>query len=174
MPRTRMMPTMEERIVGSSLEPRRDHDFDALFRGESPGVYRTLYAYTGGRADVAEEAVAEAFARALAHASTIRDPLPWIYRTAFRLANEELRRGSRQGDSAAIDAEIPPPELQGVIEAIRHLSANQRAAIVLRHVLDLDMGEVASRMGIATPTVRVHLHRGRKQLRRLLGDEEAD
>jgi RNA polymerase sigma-70 factor (ECF subfamily) len=164
---------MEDRIAESSEVPRRDHDFDALFRDESPGVYRTLYAYTGGRADVAEDAVAEAFARALAHASTIRDPVPWIYRTAFRLANEELRRGSRQGNQAA-DAEVPPAELEGVIEAIRQLSVNQRAAIVLRHVADLDVGEVASRMGIATPTVRVHLHRGRQRLRRLLRDEEAD
>jgi hypothetical protein len=39
-------------------------DLDALFRSEGDGVYRTLYAFTGGRSDVAEEATAEAFARA--------------------------------------------------------------------------------------------------------------
>jgi DNA-directed RNA polymerase specialized sigma24 family protein len=169
-----MMPTMEDRIAQSSVEPRRDHDFDALFRDESAGVYRTLYAYTGGRSDIAEEAVAEAFARALAHASTIREPLPWIYRTAFRLANEELRRGFRRRDAVAFDPDVPGPELDGVMDAIRQLSANQRAAIVLRHLLDLDVGEVAARMGIAAPTVRVHLHRGRQRLRRLLGDEEVN
>ncbi len=73
------------------------HDFDALFREAGSGVFRTLYAYTGGRRDIAEEAMAEAFARALARSGTIRDPVAWIYRTAFRLANEELRAERRRG-----------------------------------------------------------------------------
>jgi hypothetical protein len=38
------------------------HDFDALFRDAGSGVFRTMYAYTGGRRDIAEEAMAEAFA----------------------------------------------------------------------------------------------------------------
>ena len=32
--------------------------------------------------------------------------------------------------------------------------------------------EVGDLLGIAAPTVRVHLHRGRKRLRALLGTEE--
>ena len=117
--------------------------------------------------------MAEAFARAIARTGTIRDPVAWIYRTAFRLANEELRTERRRGP-APTDAETAPPELGGLIEALRRLSPNQRAAIVLRHVLDLDISEVAHRMGTAQPTVRVHLHRGRKRLRELLGAEEVD
>jgi RNA polymerase sigma-70 factor (ECF subfamily) len=147
------------------------HDFDALFREAGAGVFRTLYAYTGGRRDVAEEAMAEAFARALARSGTIRDPVAWIYRTAFRLANEELR-AERRRRAEPTEVEALPPELTGLIDALRKLSPNQRAAIALRHVLDLDVAEVARRMGIAAPTVRVHLHRGRKRLRELLGDEE--
>ena len=148
------------------------HDFDALFREAGGGVFRTLYAYTGGRRDVAEEAMAEAFARALARAGTIRDPVAWIYRTAFRLANEELRAERRR--RPAPETESPPPELTGLVEALRSLSPNQRAAIVMRHVLDLDVAEIAHRMGTAAPTVRVHLHRARKRLRELLGSEEVD
>lgn len=149
------------------------HDFDALFREAGSGVFRTLYAYTGGRRDIAEEAMAEAFARALARSGTIRDPIAWIYRTAFRLANDELRAERRRGPAPA-DVEAPPPELSGLMQALRKLSPNQRAAIVMRHVLDLDVAEIARRMGTASPTVRVHLHRGRKRLRDLLGYEEVD
>jgi RNA polymerase sigma-70 factor (ECF subfamily) len=149
------------------------HDFDALFREAGSGVFRTLYAYTAGRRDIAEEAMAEAFARALARSGTIRDPIAWIYRTAFRLANDELRAERRRGP-APTDTGTAPPELGGLIEALRSLSPNQRAAIVLRHVLDLDISEVAHRMGTARSTVRVHLHRGRKRLRELLGAEEVD
>jgi RNA polymerase sigma-70 factor (ECF subfamily) len=160
------VPLTEERTTEA-------HDFDALFREAGSGVFRTLYAYTGGRRDIAEEAMAEAFARALARSGTIRDPVAWIYRTAFRLANDELRSERRRGP-APTDAEAPPPELGGLIDALRRLSPNQRAAIVLRHVLDLDASEVARRMGTAVPTVRVHIHRGRKRLRELLGAEEVD
>jgi RNA polymerase sigma-70 factor, ECF subfamily len=147
-------------------------DLDALFRAEGDGVYRTLYAFTAGRSDVAEEATAEAFARAVAQRDALRDPLAWIYRVAFRVAIDELRRDRRRG--ASIEKPVAPPELIGVVDALRRLSPNQRAAIVLRHVLDLDVAEVARRMGIATPTVRVHLHRGRARLRELLGTEEVD
>jgi RNA polymerase sigma-70 factor (ECF subfamily) len=160
------VPLAEERTT----EP---HDFDALFREAASGVFRTLYAYTGGRRDIAEEATAEAFARAMGRSRAIRDPIAWIYRTAFRLANDELRAERRRGPAPA-DMQLPPPELSGLIDALRRLSPNQRAAIVLRHVLDLDISEVAQRMGTAAPTVRVHIHRGRKRLRELLGSEEVD
>jgi DNA-directed RNA polymerase specialized sigma24 family protein len=147
-------------------------DLDALFRAEGDGVYRTLYAFTGGRADIAEDATAEAFARAVATRDTLKDPLAWIYRVAFRVAIDELRRDRRR--AAAVEVSSPPPELVGVTEALRQLAPNQRAAIVLRHVMDLDIAEIADRMGIAKPTVRVHLHRGRARLRELLGTEEVD
>jgi RNA polymerase sigma-70 factor, ECF subfamily len=149
-------------------EVRGQHDFELLFRRDGPGVWRTIYAFTGGRRDVAEEAVAEAFARAIAHASGIRDPLPWIYRTAFRLAAEELRR-ERRGSAQAPDASVDPPEIGGLMRALRQLSPNQRGAIVLRFEEGFSVEEVAQRMGVSSPTVRVHIHRGRKRLREILG-----
>ncbi len=161
-------------LVGEEVRiaAETEHDFDRLFREEGPGVWRTIYAFTGGRRDLAEEAVAEAFARAIAHASSIRDPLRWIYRVAFRVAREELRRECGRGPQA--ETVQAPPELNSLMQALRELSPNQRAAIVLRHVADLDVGEVARRMGIAAPTVRVHLHRGRNRLRQLLGADDVD
>lgn len=162
---------MEERL--GTERTGAAHDLGRLFSEEGPGVWRTMYAFTGGRRDVAEEAVAEAFARALAHASGIRDPLAWIYRTAFRLAADELRRERRRPELVA-DAFSDAPEVSEVIGALRMLSPNQRAAVVLRYVADLPVEDVARRMGIAQPTVRVHLHRGRNRLRELLGAEEVD
>jgi RNA polymerase sigma-70 factor (ECF subfamily) len=162
-----MMVTVEE----VRIEPTVGHDFDRLFREEGPGVWRTIYAFTGGRRDVAEEAVAESFARAIAHAQAIRDPLRWIYRVAFRVAREEMQRGR---GVAEVHTVLAPAELTGLMEALRRLSPNQRAAVVLRYVVDLDIAEIAGRMGIAQPTVRVHLHRGRNRLRELLGAEEVE
>ena len=150
------------------------HDFDALFRERASEVYRTLYAFTAGRRAVAEEATAEAFARAVAHEKRIRDPLAWIYRTAFRVAAAELRRERREPAEPETLAGDAAPGLARLVDALRELSPNQRAAVVLRYEADLPVDEVARRMGINAATVRVHLHRGRARLRELLGAEETD
>ena len=165
------MATMMRRMEDVRAPSEDEHDFDRLFREDGPGVWRTIYAFTGGRRDVAEEAVAEAFARALQHAGGIRDPIAWIYRTAFRIAREEMRRDARHG--AAVDTGAEDAAGTGeLMRALRQLSPNQRAAIVLRYEADLPVDDVARRMGIAAPTVRVHLHRSRTRLRELLGSEE--
>ena len=78
---------------------------------------------------MADEAVAEGFARAIAYTRGIRDPLAWIYRTAFRIVAEEMRRVRRRAE--AVDAAIEPPALGELLTALRRLSPNERAAIVL-------------------------------------------
>jgi DNA-directed RNA polymerase specialized sigma24 family protein len=148
-------------------------DLDGLFRAEGDGLFRTLVAFTGGRVDIAEEATAEAFARAIAQGEALRDPLAWIYRVGFRIAIDEVRREARQ-TTASDEITQLPPELHGVMDALKELSPNQRAAVVLRHVAGLGTDEVAQRMGIARATVRVHLFRARKRLAELLGHEEVD
>ena len=149
------------------------HDFERLYRGAGPGLWRALFAYTGGRRDIATDAVDEAFARALEHTNEIRAPLPWLYRTAFRVALEELRRERRTRHEEATDeATAPEPGLDGVMQAMRRLSANQRAAVFLHYVADLAVKDVAARLGMSSATVRVHLHRGRNRLRELLGDDD--
>jgi DNA-directed RNA polymerase specialized sigma24 family protein len=162
-----------ERVSPNETNAAPAGDLAALFRAERDGLFRTLCAFTGGRTDIAEEATAEAFARAVAQRDTLRDPLAWIYRVAFRVAIDEVRRDTRRTDTTRDEAFLPA-ELVGVMEALRHLSPNQRAAVVLRHVHELDTAEVADRMGISQPTVRVHLFRARKRLAELLGDEEVD
>jgi DNA-directed RNA polymerase specialized sigma24 family protein len=45
---------------------------------------------------------------------------------------------------------------------------------VLHYEADLPIQEVARLMGLAPATVRVHLHRARTRLRRLLAEEELE
>ena len=145
------------------------HDFDALFRESGAGAPDALRlhrrsARRGGGGD------GGGVRRALARSGTIR--IRWrIYRTAFRLANEELRVERRRG-ARTPEVESPPPEL-GVIDALRQLSPNQRAASCSGHVLDLDVSEVARRMGIVPPTVRAPASR-RKRLRDCCEEEVGD
>jgi RNA polymerase sigma-70 factor (ECF subfamily) len=60
------------------------------------------------------------------------------------------------------------------MSALRRLSPNQRAAIVLHYYVDLPVKEIARALGISPATVKVHLFRGRGRLRDLLGGEESD
>jgi RNA polymerase sigma-70 factor (ECF subfamily) len=154
--------------------PRAAVDYEQVFRDAAPGLWRTIYAFAAGRRAVADDAVAEAFARALERAGQIGDPVPWLYRTAFRLAAEDLRRERREPEPEADRAAVPAVGLAALVPALRQLSPAQRAAVVLHYEADLPVREVARRMGTSAGAVKVHLLRGRRRLRELLGDEEAD
>jgi len=148
-------------------------DLGALFEVHASAMYRTILAYTGGRGDVAEEAVGEAFSRAAARSSEPRDPVAWLYRVAFNVANDELRRERRRRDPVEGSVQ-QPPEVSGVLEALRRLPPKERAVMALFYIVDLPVAEVSARLGMAPPTVRVHLTRGRRHLAAILGGDEVD
>jgi RNA polymerase sigma-70 factor (ECF subfamily) len=150
------------------------HDYAALFGAESGRLYRSLYAYTGGRRDIAEDATVEAFARAISEGDRVRDPVRWLYRTAFRLAAAELKEDRTRGQRR--DEPVDPPSLphSEVLDAIRGLSDQQRSAVVMYYLAHLPVQEVARCMGVSASSVKVHLFRARRRLRELLGDEEVE
>ena len=134
-------------------------------------IWRSVYAYAGGRRDVADDAVAEAFARAMTRSETVRDPVAYLYRVAFRIASSDLKQADRQGelaDRAVTDADAAPD----LIVALRQLTPSQRAAVYLHHRADLPVREVAQIMGTSGAAVRVHLSRGRRRLAELLKDAD--
>ena len=140
-------------------------------------LWRALLAWSGSP-DVADEAAAEAFAQALRRGAAIDDVEAWVWRAAFRIAGGELaRRGA-----AGLTASVPDlgqddgwaPSLEGeLLDALRSLSAQQRACVVLRDVGGLSVGEVAAALGTSPGTVRVQHLAGRRRLRRTLGDSDA-
>ena len=67
---------------------------EALYRAQGDRIYRAVWAFSQD-ADLASDAVAEAFAQALARGSAIRSPAAWIWRTAFRIAGGMLQQRSR-------------------------------------------------------------------------------
>jgi RNA polymerase sigma-70 factor (ECF subfamily) len=158
---------------GSSVRGvREDRDYETLYRESAPALWRALYGFTGGRRQIAEDALAEAFARAIERDRGIRQPLPYLYRTAFRLASAELQRERRRGGNPTDLVAIEAPDLVDLIRALETLPTNQRAAVILHDEEGYSAHEVAQLLGISAATVRVHLHRGRKRLRESLGSEE--
>jgi RNA polymerase sigma-70 factor (ECF subfamily) len=138
-------------------------------------LYRTLLGYSGSRA-VAEDALAEAFAQALAHPEGIRDLGAWVWRSAFRIAAGELQVRSKEV-YGELDGPQPPTftePLDHLLRALQSISAKQRMAVVLHDYADLPNDEIARLMGIARATVYVHLSQGRKRLRAILEESDED
>ena len=150
------------------------HDYDAIWRQSGATLWRAVYAYSGGRRDVADDAVAEAFARVMARDADVRDPLAYIYRVAFRVASAELARSGKEVAEVPEIAVVDPTQngLPDLLRALKELSPAQRAAVYLHYRADMPVREVADLMGTSSAAVKVHLMRGRRRLAALLGQDD--
>jgi RNA polymerase sigma-70 factor, ECF subfamily len=145
-----------------------------VYRAEATKMWRALVGYTGDP-DVASDAVAEAFTRALRDQASVRDLTAWIWRVAFRLAAADLRSARRTTGLAEADSTIcgPNAAVPDLVRALRGLSPKQRLAVVLHDYADRPTDEVAEVLGSSRATVRVHLSQGRRRLRELLEERDA-
>lgn len=150
-----------------------DVGFGELYAQVGPRLWRAILAYTGGRRDLTDDVVAEAFARTLEHEGSVRRRDAYVYRIAFRLAAQELRRPVTTDDVPERPSWDDPGMVE-LLDAFSHLSPGQRAAVYLRYGADLPVAEVARLMGTSSGTVRIHLLRGRRSLTALLGDDDDD
>jgi RNA polymerase sigma-70 factor, ECF subfamily len=130
-----------------------------------------LYAMTGDLAE-AQDAVQEAFTRAWARRGKIdreRTPEAWIRVTAWRIASSRWRR-ARNGDrlmALAATPELvagPSPDHVAFVEALRRIPPEQRRALVLYHLCDLTVDQIAAETGARVSAVKARLARGRAAL----------
>jgi RNA polymerase sigma-70 factor (ECF subfamily) len=152
------------------------NDFAEFFADTRDSVYRTLLAATGDR-DAAEDAMAEAYARAYTRWSTVGShprPIAWILRTALNAHRSRWRRRRRE----VLAADLPEPPTwehveyrdtdSAVRQAVWSLPTRQREVVAMRLVADLSAEQTAGLLGLSPATVHVHLHRALETLRRLL------
>lgn len=146
-------------------------EVELVYRAEARKMWRALVGFTGDR-EIADDAVAEAFARAIRDASSIRDLRAWTWAVAFRIASAELHERSfpldTQGHTEGLSDSVPE-----LVRALRLLPTNQRLSLVLHDYADRPTPEVASILGCSRATVHVHLSRGRRRLRELLEVRDA-
>lgn len=155
-------------------------DFADFFRARRDVAYRTVFVAVGDRAG-AEDAVAEAFARAYQHWASVRvhpHPTAWVIRTALNVSRSWWRRRRRE----FLTAEGPEPGARPMPEhvlddaltaAVLTLSRRQREVVALRILADLDAEQTGRLLGITPATVHVHLHRALAALRGALGEQAA-
>ena len=154
-------------------------EFAEFYRASKDSCLKAVTAVAGDR-HLAEELVAEAFARAWTSWGKVRrhaTPRGWVVRTALNAGVSWWRRRREvplaDYDTAApadMSADVDP----ALIAALRRLPTRQREVLALRIFLDLDTETTAKVLGIAPGTVMAHLSRAVAALRRDLRPEKTD
>jgi RNA polymerase sigma-70 factor (ECF subfamily) len=148
-------------------------DFAAFYGASKDAVFRALLAVAGDR-HTAEDAVAEAYSRALARwRSVARHPNPtaWVIRTALNAHRSWWRRLVRERlgpvpEAPAVTGAADGATLSGQLRAaVQTLPRRQREVLALRLLADLSAEQTAQLLGIGVATVHVHLHRALATLR---------
>jgi RNA polymerase sigma-70 factor (ECF subfamily) len=152
--------------------------FDEFYGATGRRVVAQVYAMIGDLAE-AEDAVQEAYSRAWQRwdaVSDYTDPAAWVRVVAYRIAVSNWRRARRR--LAAYHRNGPPPDTGelgpdtvALVDALRQLPAVQRRAIVLHHLVDMSVREVADETGSTESAVKARLMRGRQALAEILGDD---
>ncbi|MCO6003891.1 RNA polymerase sigma factor [Actinoallomurus purpureus] len=173
--------------IVAALTEDLDTGFVALFDGYRNVVFSAALRLCGRWAD-AEDLTAEAFLRAyraLAGYEPQRiatlQPRPWLMTILANLWRNTARSAARHPPPApleqapeAVDPAEPTEQVAERSETGRELAAllgelteDQRLAVVLRHVADLPIAEIATALGVPEGTVKSHISRGLKRLRLL-------
>jgi RNA polymerase sigma-70 factor (ECF subfamily) len=164
-----------EADVGRDLPGSEDDDagrrLERVYREHGERLWRAVLLASRSR-EVADDAIAEAFAQALRRGRELRDPAAWVWRVAFRLAAGELKeRGRVQTFEEEPVSGMPEPFVD-LWRALAKLPLKQRASVVLADYAGWSHREIAKALGSSVSAVGVHVHRARKRLRDLLEDDD--
>ena len=168
---------------GSQDAPTHDDDFEDVFRTHHDRLVR-LAGLLCGNATVAEDAVAEVFARLYRRwqPGTIEDVDAYLRRAVVNEIGGEFRRRARRGRrvippnvTTATSAEDAVTERDRMWEAMLRLPARQRAVLVLRYFDDASEARVAAILEVPLGTVKSTTARGLDGLRHILeGNDDGD
>jgi RNA polymerase sigma factor (sigma-70 family) len=152
-------------------------DFVDFYLEARDGCLRAVMA-TAGNPEVAEDLVADAFAKAWSSWPKVsRHPSPsaWVVRVALNAGVSRWRKQRWERALGDHDSVTPGVQSEAVdvalLMAVRRLPQRQREVIALRVFLDLDTEATAGALGIAPGTVTAHLARATATLRGELTDE---
>jgi DNA-directed RNA polymerase specialized sigma24 family protein len=145
---------------------------EAVFRSVHARLWRSLLLFTGD-AELASDAVAEAFAQVLRRGAAVDDVEAWVWRSAYRIAGGLVATRSGSTNLETVDGSIlPPGSLAEFMGLLADLSPQQRACVALRYVGEYTSPEIGELLGTNASTVRVHLNRAHATLRQTIREAE--
>jgi RNA polymerase sigma-70 factor (sigma-E family) len=160
----------------------RDEEFSAFVRTRRTGLVRSACLLTAGDTHLAEDLVQTALARLYVAWPRVRrsgSEIAYVRRILVNAHTDEVRRPGRRRERHV--SELPetiepmPPETlpDGLIgadvrAALAELPPRMRAAVVLRHWLDLSVEETAELLNCSAGTVKSQTAKATARLRDLL------
>lgn len=160
--------------------------YNGLVQRYQRQVYNLAYRMLGNAED-AGDLVQDTFLRAYGALTSFRQDasfLTWLYKIASNLCIDQLRSRKakstlslevelEEGREPAADIRSTCPEeaavrgsVQEVVQrAILNLPEKYRAVVVMRHLNDMSVDEIARVLELPTGTVKTHLFRAREMLR---------
>ncbi|MCB1187535.1 RNA polymerase sigma factor [bacterium] len=149
-----------------------------------------LALYLCGRREDAEDLLAETVAGAIRNFDKLRDVSKfkgWFMKSMRNLHIDHIRRSKRQMDVADFGGDVMVwerlgryPQIEGpqrsaearqIFRAIDMLPESLRTPLVLNALEGLDIREIGDVMGLGQSAVKVRIHRARKKLMELLGED---
>jgi RNA polymerase sigma-70 factor (ECF subfamily) len=168
--------TEERRMTSRAVERAKRGDRDAheyLYVRYADNVYGYVCSIVRDEHE-AEDVTQQVFAkllRILPKYEERRTPfLAWVLTVARNVALDQIRQRRAMpcaeiGEHADGIHETDPCEALALRDAIGGLPDDQREVVVLRHVVGMSPGEIATRLGRSEPSVHGLHHRGRGALR---------
>jgi len=161
--------------------PTETPTFAATFVAEYQTMVALAAAVSGDRIH-AEDLAQEAMVRLEKHWDRVQyfdKPGAWLRRVTINLALSQRRKKTRE-IKALLKLDKPEPHQLEVNDRdeevwahVARLPKMQRAVISLQYLEDLKPVEIAEILEVEPATVRVHQHRARQQLRKILGSRQA-
>jgi RNA polymerase sigma-70 factor (sigma-E family) len=161
--------------------------FDEFVRAEMSTLARFTGALTGDRY-LAEDVLSDALvkvARRWRRISSLDDPVAYVRRVVVTTYLDDRRKAQRRRTAPTDDIAVLDRSADAVrdtadivadrTEVARLLAAlppQQKAAVVLRYLMDETDEQIADALGCSTGTVRSHLSRARATLRLVAADGE--
>jgi RNA polymerase sigma-70 factor (ECF subfamily) len=176
---SRALERRRERRWIRAAQAGSEQALEHLYRRHWPWAHRAAYLVVHDAAaaeDIAQEAFLSAI-RSLDRFDRARPFGPWLNRIVVNRAIDWSRaRSLRRETGAELDAELaapvePAPAAAGssvysdeVVAALKQLSPEHRAVVVLRYLLDYTPGEIAKVLDVPRGTVNSRLRRALDRL----------
>ncbi len=149
-------------------------EFDEFFGEERDGLVRLCWLLTLDReaaADIAQEAMARAWASWDTLSDAGSNPAGWVRTVATNLSRSRWRRLRRASllrwspYHSTSELAVSDPAL---LDALGELSPRQREVVVLRYWADMKLADCAEAMGVSLGSVKQHLARAHVRLGELV------
>ena len=177
-------------LLNSGNHEKARNRFEEIINTHLSRITRIAYYYLRDPAEV-DEAVQDAFLKAFVHLPTFRDELCfdlWLSRIAVNTCLDRLKAKTRRRrwilpsndridelihqeptrEPSAEQRLLASERRDQLLAAVERLPKRQRSIVILNQFEGYSTKEVANTLNLAEATVRVHLFRAIRSLRRLL------